>query len=126
MTGSILSLFTLLDWGKRGVPKLETLGTVPGLDGSPMLCKDKKGEIKIFWQYRGNLWLADIEKTSFVLSNPRESELFYPLEILNLTREDSLSEYIAFQKIHGTKLTFPLVVSVDNILQMLKGRKIIS
>jgi hypothetical protein len=102
------------------------LGRVKGCEGSPTLFFSRKGVLNICWNYRGRIYLANVDTKTFDLLNLVESDIFYPAEFISLTGPGNLPGLLALKKIHGTSLDFPAVMTVETLEMMIKGRSIAS
>lgn len=118
-TKKVLSLLRIcLAEGKETTKKIVT--TVPGWDGPPGIFSGPKGQLKICWTYLGKISLADLEREELMLMNQRESEVFYPAEIITCLSVCGRKPFssVVLKKIHGIKLEPPLVVTIDALEKM--------
>lgn len=98
---------------------------VAGWDSNPGVFSGQKGQLKLCWTYLGKISLADFDSEKLMFVNQRESEVFYPAQILTGIAVEGRkpSSVVVLKKIHGIKLDIPVILPMDSLEIMLHTAK---
>lgn len=115
--GGLLQLSLLLR-ENPAVLRQRVLENIVGWDDQPVLVSGSDGAIKLCWQYRRRLNLAEIHSETLNLYKHMESDIFYPVELITTGGQDCFAGQIALKMIHGIELDFPFVIPVEALEMM--------
>ncbi|MDD2401525.1 MAG: hypothetical protein PHI90_03405 [Clostridia bacterium] len=117
-------IFTVLaiPYQKLDVKPQQIQENVVGWDGCPGILIDGCKLIRLYWQYKGKIYLTELNREKYCFINQVESDIFYPANMLIPIGQKLLTKEIAFTTIYGVKLDFPLVISLESFDIMVKEK----
>lgn len=91
-------------------------------EGQPSFIIGMDMQLKIFWQYKGCIIMANIDRENLEIKETVKTSLFYPAEIISFTGLNQVVDTIAFRKINGIYLKNPLLLTVCEFERLLKEK----
>lgn len=91
-------------------------------EGQPSLIISMDMDLKILWQYKGNIFFANIDRLSLKVKETVKTSLFYPAEIIPYIGVSQAVDSLAFRKLNGVYLKSPLLLTDREFESLLKEK----